>query len=250
MSKIYFGTATIFTLSLLFFAGCNSNNLTKEFKLDKKYWNLEDYESAVHKIRYIYSEEIKPGYSTPDKMPIFKKLVNTNNLEVVLEDEELGTKYRAEFASSMFDVYRDMVGAYNEIDREDKFIYPLELVDVLQFGLYLQLHYFYLGNQQIVHGSDDPNASNVKTVIVSNEQTLVGNYNLYLDYVKQEKSFTSEALNNYTMGIDRYFPLILKTFPKANYHKMKVKASSMMNRAESERLKTSLTKLVSLLEQD
>lgn len=240
----------IFTLSLLFIACNNSNNVTERYRLNKKYWNVQDYENAIDEIKYMLKKkEKKPCYSVPETAPVFRKLVDKNNISVIIEDEELGLNHRSEFASKMFEHYRDLTELYQDIDREDKFVYPLELVDVLKFGLYLQLHYFDLGNRAIIQDADDPNASHVRGVIKSNEETLIGNYCLYLGFIKQEKSFPDAALSNYIDGIDEYFPKIIDKFPNANFSEMTQKAKAMLTKTKSPKVKTSLTNLLSKLQE-
>jgi len=63
LSKAQF---TIVLLSMLL-TSCGGSNPAKEYNLGKKFWTLEDYESAIHKIRYVYRDEVKPSHSTPDK---------------------------------------------------------------------------------------------------------------------------------------------------------------------------------------
>lgn len=216
--------------------------------MGKKFWTLEDYESAIHKIRYVYRDEVKPSYSTPDKVAVFKKLVDLNNLKVILEDEELGVNYKAEFAEGMFQVYKDMRDSYHDVNREDKFVYPQELVEVLHFGLYLQLFYIDLGNKVILRDSDNPNSFDTQRVIKHNEQVAVSNYNLYLDYVKQEESFSNEALALYISGLEAYFPKFLTIFPDIGYGDMIKKTKDMRKRAKSPELTEALDKLLISLE--
>ena len=204
----------ILSIIIISIFACNSGDgIADKYRLNKKFWGVKDYKNAVHKVKYTSKNEKKPCYSVPEKADVFRKLIDKNNISVVIEDDELGLSHRTEFASEMFDQYRKLVSEYEDIDREDKFVYPLELIDVLKFGLYLQLHYFDLGNQAIVQNSDDPNASNVKKVLRRNERILIGNYCIYLDHVKRERSFSNESFENYIDGINEYFPMIIDKFP-------------------------------------
>jgi len=231
------------TLMVLLLSGCGSEDLSDKFRLNKKYWDLADYDSAIRNIRYGNKNEKKPCYAVAEKAPIFRKLVDKNNLSVIIEDDQLGINHRAEFTSRMFKHCQAMEEIYGDVDREDRFIYPVEFVDVLKFGLYLQLHYFDLGNEAIRESADDVEASNVKNVLRSNESTLVGNYCIYLGYIKQEKSLSQEALDNYIDGINEYFPQIIAKFPNANYSEMTRKITAMLKKTESEKVKTNLNDL-------
>lgn len=234
------------TIFLLLFS-CNSDDFSERYRLNKKIWNITDYENVIRKIKYTNKDEKKPHYEHPKKAIVFQKLVDKNNVAVVVEDEELGLKHRSEFGTEMFKQYRDLVGIYSDLDREDQYVYPLELVDILKFGLYLQLYYFDLGNQEIIQNADNPNSAGVQRVVKSNERTLIGNYCVYLGYVKKENSFTDQALNNYIDGIDEYFPTVIEKFPDANFNEMIKKTKDMLNRTESERVKSSLKNILSKL---
>ncbi len=241
---------SILSVAFLFLFACNSNDVTDHYRLNKKYWDLKDYDNAISKIKYSSKKEKKPCYSVPEKAPIFKKIVDKSNIAVVVEDEELGLNHRSEFASKMFEQYQDMVQIYQEIDREDKFVYPMELADILKFGLYLQLHYFDLGNQAIVKNADNPDAPDVLRVLRSNEQTLISNYCIYLGHIKQENSFSDDALNSYIEGINKYFPLVIDKFPDSNFNEMTRKTNDMLNKTESPKVKAALNNILSKLERD
>lgn len=237
-------------LTFLFFtAACESGpDYNELYRLNKQYWDAADYENAVYKINGTAPDQKKPSYGVPEKAQIFQKLVDKQNLQVVAEDDALGLKHRAEFASRIFDVYRMMVDAYSNLDREDKYVYPQELVDILKFGLYLQVHYFELGNQEMLQSADDPNDVGIQSTVKQNIQTLVGNYTIYLDYVKREKSFPAETVKSYADGINEYFPALIDAYPNANYTQMRSKAEDMLNKAESPDLKTALTNLIAKID--
>jgi hypothetical protein len=241
---------SILSVAILFLFASNSNDLAEQYRLNKKFWDVKDYKNAVSKIKYTNKKEKKPCYAVPEKAPIFRKVIDKNNISVVIEDEELGLNHRSEFASEMFDQYRNLVEVYQDIDREDKFVYPMELTDILKFGLYLQLHYFDLGNQAIIQKADNPDASDVKRVLRSNEQTLIGNYCIYLGFIKQEHSFSDEALDSYVDGVNEYFPMVIDKFPDANFNEMTKKAKDMLKKTESQKVKTALSNLLSKLESD
>jgi hypothetical protein len=121
-------------------------------------------------------------------------------------------------------------------------------VEVLKFNLYLQIRYFSLHNQQIKQESDDPESYAVKDVLRSNERVIVSNFNLYLDYVNNEVSFSEEAIQQFAEGIDLYFQELIKTFPSADFNPTKTKATAMLKKSQSDVLKASLTGLLEKIE--
>lgn len=237
---------------ILFFSACGSNNnsnLNDIYHLDKKFWNANDYKNAVERIKYSTNkQEKKPCYSIPEKAPIIRKLIDKGNIAVTIEDNALGLKHRSDFASEIFNHYRNLSEVYQELDREDKFVYPVELADILNFGLYLQLNYFDLGNKEILQNSDNPDDPYVKSILSSNIQTLIGNYCNYLGFINQEKAFSDEALNVYIKGIEDYFTQLIEKFPNANFHVMNQKAQDMLKKSNSEKTKTALNNLISKIE--
>ncbi|MCF8297497.1 MAG: hypothetical protein K9J13_08155, partial [Saprospiraceae bacterium] len=226
----------------------NTESLTDKYRLNNKYWNLDDYDHAYMEIKYTDVNEKKPCYSIPEKAIVFKKIIDKNNISVVIEDKELGLTYRDEFVDKMFDLYKQIEELYRETDREDKFIYPMELVDIMKFGLYIQIHYFELGNELIVQNADNPNAPEIINILRRNENTLVGNYCIYLGFIKQEKALTSEALNSYIDGINEYFPILIEKHPNANFYELKKKIVAMQNKTESQNIKNSLNKVLAKIE--
>jgi hypothetical protein len=181
----------------------------------------------------------------PETAPIFKKLIDPKNISVVVEDDALGLRHRADFTDDMFQEYRDLANLYQVMDREDKFIYDRELVEILRFGLYLQIHYFKIGNDKILQESD--NSEQVKEVIRQNEQVIISNFNNYLDFVNHEKSFSEESLQSYAAGIDESFSKLIATFPNGNYSNMISKATDMDKKAVDPGVKKAITNLISEL---
>ena len=218
------------------------------YRMEKQYWNVDDYDNAIYKITSTAAGDKKPCYSVPETAPVFKKLVDIQNVAVVVEDEALGVKHRAEFAEGMFNHSRNMIDAYSVLDREDKFEYPQELVEVLTFHLYTQLHYFELGNQNILKEADDPNEDRIKNMISGNEQTLVNNFTLYLDFCDDEKAFTEDALQSYIDVLNEYFPALIEKYPTANYSGMKEKAADMLKKAQADNLKSSLSGIIAKID--
>ena len=216
------------------------------FPMQKPYWDVEDYDNAINEIEFRTPQEEKyPTLYDPETAPIFNKLIDRKNISVVVEDNTLGIRHRADFTDDMFQEYKDLMELYQGMDREDKFIYDKELVEVLRFGLYLQVHYFKLGNDKILQESD--NVEQVKGIISGNEQTVISNFNNYLDFVNYEKSFTEESLQLFADGIDESFTQLIDTFPNGNYSPMISKAKDMEKKSTNERVKTEIANLISKL---
>lgn len=228
---------------------CNSGpDYNQLYRMEKQFWDAADYENAIYKISSTAAGDKKPCYGIPETAPVFAKLVNKQNVAVVVEDEALGIQHRYEFAESMFGHSRDMYEAYSTLNREDKYEYPQELVDVLSFNLYVQNSYFELGNQNILKKADDPNEARVKNIIASNQQTLVDNYTLYLDLVNDESALSPEALQAYVNLLNEYFPPLIDKYPNANFMGMKEKSNNMLNKAKSESLKSALTVIIAKID--
>lgn len=232
---------------LLFLAAC-TEKVSDQYPINKRYWDDKDYTAVINRIRVTKKDEKKPCYADAEKAIVFTKLVDKENVSVVLEDSTLGISHRAGFAENMFNRYREMVELYQDQDREDKYIYPMELVDVQKFGLYVQELYFWMGNEDIKKQSDNPSDPEVQRVLKSNVQTLIGNYCLYLDNTKQEDGLTAEALSSYIEGLNKYFLELVDKYPQADYGVMKSKAEELSKRAKSANLKKSLDNLVTKID--
>lgn len=219
-----------------------------EFPLDKRYWDTGDYDKAVLELRYGYKDdEKKPTFDNPETRIIVEKLTDHQNYKVVLEDKELGIKHRNDVATAFFNEWKDMNQIYTATDRKDKYLYDKEMLAVWQFGLGLQLGYFKLGNDQILESADDPNSSRVKNQVNSNVSTLIKNYLIYLDEINNEDAFTEEGKTKLAEGIDTYFTELIELYPNANYSGMENKADLMLKKSQSSKIKSSLTKLIELI---
>jgi hypothetical protein len=219
-----------------------------EFPLDKRYWDTADYDKAVLELRYGYKDdEKKPTFDNPETRIIVEKLTDHQNYKIVLEDKELGIKHRNDVATAFFNEWKDMNQIYTATDRKDKYLYDKEMLAVWQFGLGLQLGYFKLGNDQILESADDPYSSRVKNQVNSNVSTLIKNYLIYLDEINNENAFTEEGENKLAEGIDKYFTELIELYPNANYSGMENKADLMFKKSQSSKIKSSLTKLIELI---
>ncbi len=231
---------------LITFTNCKTGE--NKFPIDKRYWDLNDYDNIVRHLNYGYEKDEKlPSFDDPETKIIVKKLTDQENFKVVLEDKELGIKHRNNVAEKFFEEWKEMMKIYDSLDRKDKYLYDKEMLAVWQFGLALQLRYFKLGNDQIIENSDDPTSLVTKSNVKSNIKTLINNYQIYLDEVNNESAFTDSGIIKLAEGIDVYFTELVQLYPKANYSGMKKKAELMFKKSDSERIKTSLEKLIKLI---
>lgn len=241
--------ARLFFVFLLgiFAASCESGpDYNELYRMEKQYWEPDDYLNAIYKISATAPGSKKPCYSVPETAPVFAKLVNIQNVAVIVEDEALGVAHRSAFAEKMFDHSRDMVQEYSVMNREDKYEYPQEFIDVLRFHFYTQMHYFDLGNQNILKQADDP--KDAEGTIKNNEQILVNNFAMYLDFAGNEDAFTPDALQSYIDLLNEYFPPVIAKYPNANYGGMKEKATNMLNKTKSDSMKAALTDLIAKID--
>lgn len=236
----------VFALTCFILTSCKTEK--HQFPIDKRYWDLNDYDQVIRELRYGYdSDEKLPTFDDPETRIIVEKLTDQQNFNIVLDDNELGLKYRNEVAEKFFRKWKDMNRIYDALDRKDQYLYDKEMLAVWHFGLGLQLKYFKLGNDQIQENSDDPNSSRVKNSINSNVGTLIKNYLIYLDEINNEKAFTDAGKEKLAEGIDTYFHALIKLYPNANYSGMKNKTELILKKSESEKIKSSLNRLIELI---
>lgn len=220
-----------------------------EFPVDKRYWDTNDYRDAILELRFGYEDdEKKPTFDNPEQRIIVEKLTDEQNFKIVLNDKELGLKHRNDVATEFFSHWKDMHQIYQATDRKDRYLYDIEMLAVWQYGLNLQLDYFKLGNDQIKESADDPNSSGVKNSINSNIGSLISNYIIYLNEINDEKAFTEKGTSKLAEGIDKYFATLIELYPDADYSEMKNKAELMFRKSGSDKIKSSLTKLIELID--
>ncbi len=239
--------AFICVLSIIV-SSCNDSTgekkISQRFHMDKKYWDEQDYSDALAEL-YTYVEGTKyPNLSDINTAPIFNKLVDINNVSVVVEDTTLGINHRSKFATSMFENYRKLEEYYGKTDREDKFIYPLEIAQIQVFGVYTQINYFKLGNESMIKEAVDPNSDRVKNAVRSNAQTIVHNMKLSLDFCKKENAFTPAALHTLNIGYEKYFSLLVNTFPNSDYSELKSQIDLLGSSVKSSETKEMLGKVM------
>ena len=244
MTKIKF-----ILVALVFLTLTNYKTEKNEYPLNKRYWDTTDYKDVILNLRFGYEDdEKKPTFDNPEQRIIVEKLTDEQNFKIVLKDNELGLKHRNDVATEFFERWQDMHQIYQATDRKDKYVYDIEMLAVWQYGLSLQLDYFKLGNDQIKESADDPNSSRVKNNIDSNVGTLIGNYTIYIDEINEEKAFSEKGKTKLADGIDKYFTQLIELYPDANYSGMKKKAELMLKKSESDKIKSSLTKLIELID--
>ncbi|AUC76301.1 hypothetical protein [Olleya sp. Bg11-27] len=233
-------------LVLLTLTNCQTEK--NEYPLDKRYWDTTDYKDVILNLRFGYEDdEKKPTFDNPQQRLIVEKLTDEQNFKIVLQDKELGLRHRNDVATDFFDRWKDMTEIYGATNRKDKYVYDIEMLAVWQFGLSLQLDYFKLGNDRIKESADDPNSLSVKNRINSNIETLISNYTIYLDQINEEKAFSENGKTKLAQGINKYFTQLIEFYPEANYNQMKKKAELMLKKSKSEKIKSSLTKLIELI---
>jgi len=232
----------IFLLFLCFLIlSCNENE-EHAFPIEKRFWNIKDYKAANLELNYGYETDEKlPSFDDPETSIIVKKLVDHENYKVVLEDKELGIKYRNRIAEKFFVRWKDMMNIYQEMDLKDNYVYDKEKLAVYEFGLGLQLLYFKLGNDEMLESADNPDA--VSLTINANIQTLIDNFINYLDTINEEKAYSDEGKKMISNGIDTYFINLVELYPNANYSKLIHKIDLMNTKSKSPEIKNSLVQL-------
>ena len=242
-------TFILFASFLILFTGCGSNEASS-FPMGKKYWTPEDYHDVNSELTNLkYNNKELPNLDNPKTAPVITKIIDTTNFSIVATDDQLGIKHRSEFMSSMFSEYRELVAAYSIIDRKDKYQYPLEFVEVLKFGLALQIYYIRMGNENIVKGADDPKAGDIVGLLRQNHQVLIKNYDLYLEFINYEDRFTDAALISYSEGLKDFFPrLINNEAPDGDYTEMLNKVNNMLKKSKNQLIVAQLQNIQSLLQ--
>ncbi len=239
-------TKLLLLIIVVTLASCETKKY--KFPIDKRFWTPNDYVTIVRQLKYGYKPDQKlPTFDDPETRIIIEKLTDQQNFKVVLTDSELGLNYKNDFASSFFERWRDMNGIYDAVDKKDKYLYEKEMLSVWQFGLKLQLYYFKFGNDKIIQEADDPESRQTKNNVLSNINTLINNYSIYLDEINRERYFSETGLALLANGIDTYFTELVKLYPEGDYEKMLQKIDLMIKKSDSEAIKKSLNMLKKLV---
>jgi len=227
------------------FFGCKPN-ISENYHMDKKYWDVEDYNTAVTEMQSISNkEEGLPRLSNPETAPVFLKLVDKENASIVLEDKQLGVKHKYEVSQGLFEDAKSILELYSAMDVQDKLVYPQEYVKALDFTLHVELLYFKLGNENIIKEVANPDDLENKSLLTNNEAVVVHNFQIPIDFLAKEDALDKTAINEYATIIDVQYPKLLKQCPNADYSELKSATESVSKKVKSPELKKSLAKLVS-----
>lgn len=236
----------LFALTLILIFSCETKS--SKYPLEKRYWTIEDYDNVIKHIKYgIKSEDDLPTLKNPETRVVLEKLTDPQNYLVVLNDKELGLKYKNKFGSDFFNKWTDMTTIYDKLDKTDKYKYEIENLKVWQFGLGLQVKYFYLGNENILKNSDESDSYYTNSTIKSNEETIINNFNIYLDELNSPEAYSKEGIEFYNDGLRKYFTKLIEAFPKANYKDMEKKIGSVTKKAKYNSTKKELQKILELI---
>ena len=224
---------------------CEDNN-KKEFPINKRYWTVDDYDDVTRTLRFGYEpDEELPSFDNPETRIIVEKFTDPQNYLVILDDKDLGVEHRNKIAQKFFNKWQDMINVYNVRDKKDNFIYEKEMLKVYHFGLGLQIRYFALGNEGILKNSDTEESA--RNTINSNIQNLIENFQLYLDFINDEKSFSDEGKKLFSDGLVKYYTELIEKFPNADYRSTKFKMEALKKKAQSETIKKALDKVIALI---
>lgn len=243
--KISNTVVSLFAIVLFF--SCSSK-LPGSYHMEKKYWEVSDYDEAIRYIKFNLSkDEGYPRLDDPFTAPVFNKLVDKQNVSVVLEDNALGLKHRSETGEEFFRIAGELLDLYRALDKQDKFTYPLELSKIFGFAANAQLLYFKTGNEAMVKDAVNTNDEELQRVLQSNEQRIVDNFNIYLELIAKEDAFTESAIKSNAEVINYYYPRLVTDFPNANYSTIKNNATALSDKVKSPELKKVLTNFTSLI---
>lgn len=246
INKILNTTALI--LLAILFTNCNSKSHNFP-PIEKRYWTVEDFENAVNEIMYNYKDDEElPTFNNVETAPILNKILDTENFKVILLDNELGLKYKSEVGEKFFETWRNINNRYSDLDRKDKYIYENEHIAVNNFGLELQLHYFKIGNEEIINRTEDPNSKKIKDILDSNINTLINNYILHLDEINNENSYSDIGKKQLAERIDKYFSMLVNEYPNSDFNNLKRKSELFLKKTNTAEIKNSLEKLINLID--
>ena len=96
--------------------------------------------------------------------------------------------------------------------------------------------------------ADDPTAPDVVSILNSNKNILINNYDIYLDYINYEDRFNDKALAVYADGLKEYFPnLINQLAPEGDYVEMLGKIENMLKKAKNPLILVELNNIKGLI---
>lgn len=143
----------------------------------------------------------------------------------------------------MFNVYKDLDKLFTAYDRQDKYIYSEEMVDVIDWGLTLQIHYFKLGNDDIKSDALDPESSDVKRLCNSNIRSVINNFSNNLMVLAKEEAFNENAKKKFATNVLKNFYDLKSTFPEGDYNGLIITIDKTIKNIESTEIKDQLKSL-------
>jgi|SRR5690606_4067370 len=235
-------TKFLLIVLIISFTSCKDNS--SNYPMEKPVWDLEDYKNVSGEILYNTPDDEKlPGYS--NNQDVFLRLTDKNNISAILDDENLGLEYRKNYSDELFSIWRSLVDGYSLKDKQDNFVYPQELVKIRDWGYFVQIKYFNLGNNAILQ--DAVNPDQVKDVITDNEQIIVDNFIYGISFLTDEHALDEAAISAYSNVLMENYELLIKTFPNANYSSMLRTIEDMNKKLKSEKLKSALNHISELI---
>lgn len=239
----------LFLVATFLVVSCG-NKMSENFHMDKPIWDISDYDAAIHEIKFkMPKEEGLPRLSDPELAPVFLKLVDKENVNIVLADPQLGLEYRLEVGENFFAIAKDIEELYSEKNVQDQFVYPTEFVKAIDFSLNIQVQLFKIGNDNIIKGSLDSLDSSVRSVVNRNIESIISNFVMYFDYLLKEDSFTEESLNEFATVINTQFPRLLNTFPDGDFGALKQISIQLKEKIKNENVKNALSTLITTIEE-
>jgi len=234
------------TFLLLVISSCK-NDTSGNYPVEKPVWDIADYESITQEILYGTPDGEK--FPTMAENPeVFSKLIDKNNIAQVLDDESLGLNYRHEYAEKLFNIWRSLLDGYSIKDRQDKFVYPLEVVKLRDWGYFIQIKYFKLGNDAIRKDAVDPQDPGVQRIIGENKQAVINNFINGITLLTDEDALTDEAVEEYSVILKSNYTTLIETFKGANYGEMAETINDILKKVKSESVKQSLSEIKALID--
>lgn len=231
-----------------FTISCGSK-LPDSYNMEKRYWDVDDYKKAIRYMKYsLNKEEGYPRLSDPVTAPVFEKLVDKQNVSVVLEDEQLGWTHRNNVAEDFFSITKDLKRIYRAIDIQDDYLYGEELVHVTDFTLHTQLLYFKIGEDKILAEALDPNDRSIKSIIRINTQTLISNFVIDLELLAEEEAFDPDTFQDLAQVIKSNFELLIESYPTADYQPIIKTAKLVIAKTKSPNLHKSLNEMIEMVQ--
>jgi hypothetical protein len=234
------------TIVFLSLVSCKDDRF-KDIPMEKPYWDIEDYENVTNDILFQTKDDEKLP-NLQDNPAIFNKIINKENISAILDDEKLGLSFRKEFAEKIFHISHQLEDGYSVLDRQDKFIYPLELVKLTDWEYFIQVKYFKRGNEEIVKKSINPDDDDVKSVLKANERIVIKNFRIGLDFLAQEDALNDEAIDEYSHSLKENYTALMQAFPNGNYDDWLETINSLNKKVRSEKLKKALEEIKIMVE--